>query len=93
MLHQVTLFIIDNRIEIILLREYSQSADVWAFGNIVSNTDDIPGVTMYEMLEAVIPYYQIDNNEELIQKVCHEGVRLEKPKRIPIPGKCNFSIF
>jgi hypothetical protein len=41
---------------------------------------------MYEILNATIPYYQIASSNIVVAKVC-EGLRLQKPTKIPVPDE------
>lgn len=51
------------------------SGDVWSFG-----------ITMYEVLSRSVPYYQM-SNREVVDFVCEEGKRLDKPSLFEYPNE------
>mmetsp|Transcript_2855 Transcript_2855/g.3782 ORF Transcript_2855/g.3782 Transcript_2855/m.3782 type:complete len:1119 (+) Transcript_2855:84-3440(+) len=53
----------------------SRKSDVWSFG-----------VTVWEMIEGVKPYYELASNKEVIEFVVVNGYRLPRPKKLEIPA-------
>jgi hypothetical protein len=41
---------------------------------------------MCEVMNATVPYYEIGSNKKLVTKIC-EGLRLQKPTKIPVPNE------
>jgi len=62
--------------EVMTRAQVSKAADVWSFG-----------VVVWEILEWKKPYEEIQANNDVMKKVCTEGLRLKRPTRIAIPDR------
>jgi len=62
--------------EVMTRGQVSKAADIWSFG-----------VVVWEILEWEKPYHEIGSNNDVMRKVCNDGLRLGRPSRIEIPDR------